>query len=116
MEEKDYNITMDFEKTIYGILSEFEKQLDADSFDMELFKPEKWGISQRRLTFYLRMLLNAGYIEGIKISPMANGSFVINVISPAITLKGLEYLAENSMGKKLINLLKKGAEISLNSL
>jgi hypothetical protein len=47
---------------------------------------------------------------------MANGSFVINVVSPAITLKGLEYLAENSMGKKLINLLKKGAELSLNSL
>lgn len=41
MEEKDYNITMDFEKTIYGILTEFEKQLDAETFDMELFKPEK---------------------------------------------------------------------------
>ena len=47
---------------------------------------------------------------------MADGRFYIKAISPTITLKGLEYLAENSMMKKIVKIIKKGAEYSLNAL
>lgn len=111
-----YNELMEFEKTIYNILKGFEGQLDNVTFDLNLLDYHAYNVTEVRFIRYLQMLINANYIDGIKITPMADGSFYIKAISPTITLKGLEYLAENSMMKKIVKIIKKGAEYSLNTL
>lgn len=111
-----YNEPMEFEKSIYNILKGFEGQLDNVTFDLNLLDYKAYNVTEVRFIRYLQMLINASYIDGIKITPMADGSFYIKAISPTITLKGLEYLAENSMMKKIVKIIKKGAEYSLNTL
>lgn len=43
------------------------------------------------------MFLNAGYIDGISIAPLSDNQYYIKSDNATITLKGLEYLAENSI-------------------
>lgn len=50
------------------------------------------------------MLQDEGYIKGVKISTYIS-SAVVNADNIQITLKGLEYLNENSMMKKAENLI-----------
>lgn len=44
-------------KTIYKILNTFEKQLDAEDFDLNFISPERLKISQTRRDRYLQMLI-----------------------------------------------------------
>ena len=111
-----YNEPMEFEKTIYNILKGFEKHLDNEDFDLDMLDYKVFNISEIRFTRYMQMLLTAGFIEGIKIIEMADKHFHIKAYSPAITLKGLEYLAENSMMQKVVGFLKKGAEITIPAM
>lgn len=114
--ELAYNGLMEFEKTIYGILSAFEKQLDETSFNLDILKARTWNVSEIRFIRYLKMLLNAGYIDGISISPLSDNQYYIKSDNAAITLKGLEYLAENSMMRKVADILKKGASITIQTV
>lgn len=52
-----YNELMEFEKTIYGILKEFEKQLDNTTFDPVMLDYKAWKVSEIRFIRYLSMLL-----------------------------------------------------------
>nr|DAO23362.1 MAG TPA: YjcQ protein [Caudoviricetes sp.] len=114
--QQAYNELMEFEKTIYGILSAFEKQLDKASFNLDILKARTWNVSEVRFIRYLKMLLNAGYIDGITITPLSDSQYYIKSDNATITLKGLEYLAENSMMRKVADILKKGASITIQSV
>ncbi len=94
---------MDNFKIIYKILRMLEESLDYDEFDKSLFNPELLGISENRLNAILKMLQESGYITGILYRSGLPG---IKLNRPAITLKGLEYLEENSAMKKAAALLK----------
>ena len=61
------------------------------------------------------MLINAGYIEGVTIVRMGDGELVPKITSPSITLKGLEYLADNSMIRKVTKILKGGADVTISA-
>lgn len=111
-----YNGLMEFEKTIYGILSAFEKQLDEASFNLDILKARIWNVSEIRFIRYLKMLLNAGYIDGISIAPLSDNHYYIKSDNATITLKGLEYLAENSMMRKVADIFKKGASITIQTV
>ena len=112
---QDYNEVMEFEKTIYNILKAFEMQLDNEEFNLEILDYELFHISKTRYIHYLQMLLDAGYIDGIKIIQMSDKHFEPKAYSPTITLKGLEYLAENSMMRKVSKLLKGGANVTISA-
>ena len=98
-------------KVIYQILKAFEKAMDLDEFDVEnVITPENLGISENRLKAILRILLKEGYLDG-GIFVNCCGIQGIKWEEPSITLKGPEYLQENSLMKKAANLAKGVGEV-----
>lgn len=94
---------MDNFKIIYKILRLLEESMDYDEFDTGLLSPELLGVSENRMNAILIMLQDEGYISGIIYRKGLNG---VKLNKPVITLKGLEYLEENSTMKKVAGLLK----------
>lgn len=96
---------------IYKILSALEKSMDFENFDSEQISPEKLGITKERRDKLLIEMQREGYITGISVKKwISSPAHIEEPISPNITIKGLEYLAENSMMKKACSALKGIAE------
>lgn len=93
-------------KAVYKILQALEKSLDNDAAQFDLFSAEHLGISQTRWLHYLLMLQDAGYITGVVVTAFCSGDKDVNIDNIAITLKGLEYLAGNSIMQHMFNLAK----------
>ncbi len=98
---------MDNFKIIYKILKILEKYMDYESVPSELISHDVFEISKERWSRILKMMIDTGLIGGIRCIE-ADGSTVpiIKLYNPSITLKGLEYLEENSMMKKAAELVK----------
>lgn len=97
---------MDNFKIIFRILSYLEKSLDFEDVDLEAISAEHLGITENRWLFIMIMLIENNYVEGLNINKFLGGSISIKPNHPRITLKGLEYLEENSLMKKAYNMLK----------
>lgn len=95
---------MDNFKIIYKILSVLEKSMDLENVDTE--RINNLGISQQRWDKYMEMLLDAGYIKGVSIKKYTDGEMRVDIESIRITLKGLEYLSENSIMQRMYNATK----------
>lgn len=87
------------------MLSAFEKSLDIEDFDITEISAEKLNISKTRFTKYIEMLVESEYLAGIEIRESLTGTDVI-ADNPHITLKGLEYLAENSIMQRMYKTAK----------
>ena len=96
---------MDNFKVIYKILKILEAAMDAQEFDEDLLSPSLFQISRERLDAILIMLLKDGYITGI-IPVRFGGVSGVTFDDARITIKGLEYLAENTFMKKAANIAK----------
>lgn len=101
---------MDNFKTVYLILAILEKALDG-GLDLRDLAPETLRVSERRRNSLLIMLQEEGYITGLKFVD-AIGLHDIRLEDVRITLKGLEYLQENSMMKKAYRALKRVKDIT----
>lgn len=101
---------MDNFKIIYKILSVLEKSMDLENVDTERISSNNLGISQQRWDKYMEMLLDAGYItgyiKGVSIKKYTDGEMRVDIESIRITLKGLEYLSENSIMQRMYNATK----------
>ena len=97
---------MDNFSVIYKILKQLEIAMDYDEFDMDFVSAKHLKISENRLIKIWEMLSNEGYVDGIKVKYGVQGDVVISVCNPKITLKGIEYLSENSLMKKAANVAK----------
>lgn len=94
-------------KIIYKILKILEGAMDKEEFDKELISHESLGISEPLWCNIIKMLVDNGYIEGVFVLKAFGGRVpAIKMDTPCITLKGLEYLEENSLMKKASNLAK----------
>lgn len=104
---------MDNFLVIYRILKALEKAMDYDEFDVNAISHMRLNISYRRWEKLLIMLAKDGYIEGVVFDQCLSdySPRVIQPIRPIITLKGLEYLSENSFMKKAAEIIKGAAEI-----
>ena len=104
---------MDNFKIIYRILKYLEEHLGEEHVDMDQISHEQLGISFLRWETLLRMMQEEGYIRGLVYTQSMSDSspHVVTPIRPTITLKGLEYLAENSLMKKVENTAKLIKEI-----
>lgn len=93
---------MDNFKIIYKILKYLEQNLDYEETDITPISAVKLKITEQRWEQLLIMLYNEGYINGIVVSKVVgeNKYHIVEPIQPNITLKGLEYLEENSMMHK----------------
>ena len=97
---------MDNFKIIYKILSVLEKSMDLENVDTERISSNNLGISQQRWNKYMEMLLDAGYIKGVTIQKYVTGETNVDAEDIRITLKGLEYLSENSIMQKMYKAAK----------
>lgn len=50
--------------------------------------------------------MDAGYIKGVSIKKYTDGEMRVDIESIRITLKGLEYLSENSIMQRMYNATK----------
>lgn len=108
------NENMEAAKTIYKILKNFESQLDSEEFKKDYLDYSIYKISEVRFFRYLQMLLKNGFIEGLTIEQMADKNFYIKSYNPQITLKGIEYLAENSTMQKAVNIIKEAGQMAVS--
>lgn len=102
---------MDNFRVIYRILRYLEKALDYDEPNMDCISAKALKLSDQRWMALMEMLSKEGYIDGFSVQRTVDGSILISGSTPRITLKGLEYLQENSLMKKAAELAKGVAEI-----
>lgn len=96
---------MDNFKAIYKILLALERAMDLSEFDVAGLQME--GVSTERLHRYLEMLQDAGLIKNVDLYISVTGDLCLrNSRRIRITLKGLEYLQENAIMKKIYNAAK----------
>lgn len=94
-------------KVIYKILKILEGAMEIEEFDKKLISYDSIGISETLWCNIMKMLVDNGYVEGIYVINVMGGRVPgIKMETPRITLKGLEYLEENSLMKKASNLAK----------
>ncbi len=94
-------------KIIYKILKILSKAMDIEEFDSSLISHKKLGISKPMWNAIMEMLIENGYIKGVTLSYcIADDEPEIEIDDVKITLKGLEYLEENSLMKKASDLAK----------
>lgn len=92
--------------TIYKILAALKASMDYEIFDLKLISAERLGVSEPRRIALLMMLVQAGYITGLSFDEAADGSIMMSVGRTRITLKGLEYLEENSLMQRAVRTLR----------
>lgn len=97
---------MDNFKIIYRILSILEKSMDLEEVDVSSISAEQLKVSQERWSKYMEMLTDAGYIKGVSIKKYVTGDIAVNIDEIRITLKGLEYLSENSIMQRMYKAAK----------
>ena len=92
---------MDNFKIIYRILRHLERSLDCEYVDNAPISHNALGISRERWEQLLAMLESEGYINGI-----VYAHDDIYAAHLRITLRGLEYLAENSLMARAKSLIQ----------
>lgn len=100
------DVFMDNFKIIYRILRILEQSLDLDEFNRSLISADTLEISENRWKAIMEMLLDEGYIKGAVVLRSIGGSGIKIGPDISITLKGLEYLNDNSFMKKAANIAK----------
>lgn len=103
---------MDNFRAVYHILSELEKALDSPKADISRFDAEQLGVSENRWCSYIEMMEDVGYIKGAVIKRNIYGETLIDCDNMKITLKGLEYLQENSVMQRIYKTLKGIKEVT----
>lgn len=98
-------------KVIYEILTLLDKYMDYEDPDWSKLSAENFHITETRFINLMIMLYESGYIAGIDVIPLMGGHYDIKLIEPRITLKGLEYLEENTNIKKAYRMIKGISEI-----
>lgn len=94
-------------RIIYRILKFLQQSMDFEELDSEGFHAERFGTNSNRFQALLIQLQRAGYIEGLDIVQyIRQPEYIEPPMHPKITLKGLEYLQENSLMKKAAALAK----------
>lgn len=95
-------------KIIYKVLKILKDSMDVEEFNSDLISFERLGISEAKWSRLMKMLFDNGYIQGLRIEHFIAESYphIDDLDKTEITLKGLEYLEENSLMKKASNIAK----------
>lgn len=87
---------------IYKVLKFLERNNGNEEYDLAVISPEMLGIPEAKWEQILIELQRNGYIDGIVYTKTLDDKFphLAGTLQPRITLKGMEYLEENSFMKK----------------
>ena len=103
---------MDNFKIIYKSLKAMEVAMDLEEFDTKSISKETFGLTEARWSRIIAMLANEGYLTGIEIwNSFDCGYPKVALSRPEITIKGLEYLEQNSLMKRAAEMAKGIKEI-----
>lgn len=106
---------MDTFKLVYKILKQIHTLGLAEEPDLMLLSPDALKATKEERDDAILMMLDDELINGITVIKGIDGQQKPYILwrdsMPHITLKGLQYLEENSMMKKAKNLLKGFVEI-----
>lgn len=93
---------------IYKILRALEKAMDCEEFEISSISHVRLNISYQRWEKIIIMLSQSGYITGINYNQTLSdySPHLTEPITPIITLRGLEYLNDNTLMKKAANIAK----------
>lgn len=99
---------MDNFAIIYRILKYLEENMGEERREIEKISYTSLGISLLRWESILCMMQEEGYIKGIVMEQTMSDDrpHIVTPIRPRITIRGLEYLSENGIMKKIANTLK----------
>lgn len=100
-------------KVIYKILKLLHSKLGTGDLDMACLEASQLAISEQKRKALFIMLEKNSYIEGVFYREYVDGGTYFELRDVKITLKGLEYLEENSLMKKAKALIKGVISISL---
>ena len=92
---------MDNFKAVYRILSTLEKAMDLPEFDTSQIGASALGVSEQRWARYMEMMVDVGYVKGVSVEEDIRGALMVDTAGIRITLKGLEYLQENSIMQRI---------------
>lgn len=96
----------DFFKIVYIILSElYETKKDGEVLHKEFIDYKRFGISFSYYADIISELSENGYIKDALIKHTKTGR-ILNIDNISITMKGIEFLEENSKMKQVHNALK----------
>lgn len=96
-------------RLIYKILKALKECMDYEEIDPDRFTAEALGITEEKRNALFALLQKEGLIEGVTVREYINSpgrTVIINPSKLSITLKGLQYLEDNSMMKKASNIAK----------
>ena len=103
---------MDNFKIIYKILKILEKAMDLEEFDKGLISKERLELSDARWCRIMALIVEEGYVKGVEVWNSLDCEYPrVRVVRPEITLKGLEYLEENTFMKKAAKMAKGIVEV-----
>ena len=100
---------MDNLKIVYKILVGIEASMDSSRFDGTFLEALK--ISEERRNKILQSMIGKGLIDGFERVNYADG-YGFKAIEPRLTIKGMEFLQENSTMQKIKNGLKDVKDIT----
>ena len=93
-------------RIIYRILRTLEREMDAEEIDPEMISAECLGVNKARWANLIEMLVDSGYIKGVTaVHDLSNVTHIV-LNRPMITLKGLEYLTENTLMQRVMKMAK----------
>ena len=98
-------------KIIYKILSQLEKDMDKPAVNIDAISYDVLCITEHRWLNIIEMLYRDGYIIGVTINKDIDGDKNYNCDNIAITIKGLEFLKNNSLMQKAYKTVKGITEI-----
>lgn len=91
---------MDTLQIAYKILYSLEHK-DRTEYMGQLISPDKLGVPADKWLEVMQTLMDEGYIAGVDVSADIPGETSVNIKAARITLKGAEYLRDNSAMRRL---------------
>lgn len=90
-------------KTIYKILKNLDKYAGCEDFDYELISAKRMKLSFEKWEQLMILLQRDGYIDGIVYTQTLSDKFphIVEPIRPYITLKGIDFIENNSTMNKI---------------
>lgn len=100
-------------KAIYKILKTLDKCKGREDFDYALISAQAMKLEYAEWEQLMIELQISGYIRGLVYTQTVNEKFphIVEPIRPQITMKGMEYLENNSMLAKAKDALRMAGDI-----
>ena len=89
-------------KIMYRVLKTLDRYKGDEDFDVHSISAETLGVPETVWEQLMIEFARAGYIDGVRYTQTLGDKFphIAYPITPRITLRGMEYLEENSLMKK----------------